>query len=298
MNAVKRIVRYCVRNELIWRVLDATVLRVARYLDWAHGDDERVRRTSVELAPRTPTGGRGESLLSRAFPTSSLTLEVLGGPFAGLKYPARHAVGSELAPKLLGFYEWELQPIIAACGRRPYERVVDIGCAEGYYAVGLARCLKSATVYAIDIDPAGLRLCREMADLNAVTDRVITETACDAQSLVSLVAAGRTLIVSDCEGFEGDLFTAETVPALARHDLLIECHDFLRPGITRELRQRFEGTHAVVAVTSIPDHRKPMLYSSDALAPFTSDERLRLLAEHRPGEMVWLYMTPRHNFSD
>ena len=296
MNVVKRIARYFVRNELIWRVLDASVLRVARYLDWAHGDDERTRR-SVDATPRTPTGGRGESLLSRAFPRSSPTLEVLGGPFAGLKYPARLAVGSELAPKLLGFYEWELQPIIAACCRRPYERVVDIGCAEGYYAVGLARCLPSATVHAFDIDPAGIRLCREMAELNEVTDRVITASACDAQSLMSLVSAGRTLIVSDCEGFEGDLFTSEIVPALARHDLLIECHDFLRPGITTELRQRFEGSHAVVAVTSIPDHRKPGLYSSDKLSPFTSDERLRLLAEHRPGEMVWLYMTPRRSSS-
>lgn len=285
------------RNELIWRVLDASVLRVARYLDWAHGDDERVRRSSVDIAPRAPTGGRGESLLSRAFPASSPTLEVLGGPFAGLKYPARHAVGSELAPKLLGFYEWELQPIIGACCRRPYEREVDIGCAEGYYAVGFARCLPTATVYAFDIDPAGIQLCREMAELNAVTDRVITASACDAQSLVSLVSAGRTLIISDCEGFEGDLFASEIVPALARHDLLIECHDCLRPGITMELRQRFERSHSIVAVTSIPDHRKPDLYSSDALAPFTSDERLRLLAEHRPGEMVWLYMTPRHSSS-
>jgi len=134
-----------------------------------------------------------------------------------------------------------------------------------------------------------------MAELNEVTDRVITASACDAQSLVSLVSAGRTLIISDCEGFEGDLFTSAIVPALARHDLLIECHDFLRPGITMELRQRFERSHAVVAVTSIPDHRKPDLYSSDALVPFTRDERLRLLAEHRPGDMVWLYMTPRHS---
>lgn len=296
MNVVKRIARYFVRNELTWRVLDASVLRVARYLDWAHGDDERARR-SVDAAPRTPAGGRGESLLSRAFPMTSPTLEVLGGPFAGLKYPARHAIGSELAPKLLGFYEWELQPIIAECCRRPYERVVDIGCAEGYYAVGLARCLPSATVYAFDIDPAGIRLCREMAELNAVAPRVITASACDAQALVSLVSAGRTLIVSDCEGFEGDLFTSDVVPALARHDLLIECHDFLRPGITRELRERFEGTHAVVAVTSIPDDRKPEIFSSVGLAPFTRDERLRLLAEHRPGEMVWLYMTPREGAS-
>jgi hypothetical protein len=59
---------------------------------------------------------------------------VQGGLFADLKL-LPHAVGSALAPKLIGSYEAELHPIFDRIFRKPYKRVIDIGCAEGYYAV-------------------------------------------------------------------------------------------------------------------------------------------------------------------
>jgi hypothetical protein len=48
------------------------------------------------------------------------------------------AVGSALIPKLLGCYEAELHGVIACALNTTYDTIIDIGCAEGYYAVGLA----------------------------------------------------------------------------------------------------------------------------------------------------------------
>ena len=66
------------------------------------------------------------------------------GPFAGLQYPELTAVGSALYPKLLGSYQREIQGWIEEICAAGYSEIVDVGFAEGYYAVGLARRLPRA----------------------------------------------------------------------------------------------------------------------------------------------------------
>src|SRR5207302_4139553 len=70
---------------------------------------------------------------------------VQGGPFAGMEFVSRSAEGC-LLPKLLGCYEAELHGFLARLPEIAYETVLNIGCAEGYYAVGIKRLLPSARV--------------------------------------------------------------------------------------------------------------------------------------------------------
>jgi hypothetical protein len=74
------------------------------------------------------------------------TLRVAGGPFQGLHYPHRRSVGSAPLPKLLGSYESELHAALEQLLTEEHETVVDIGCAEGYYAVGLGLRLSKAEI--------------------------------------------------------------------------------------------------------------------------------------------------------
>src|SRR5437660_11467263 len=68
---------------------------------------------------------------------ASTANQVRQGPFAGMRYIDR-AIGSAYLPKLLGTYECELAAIIEeVCARGP-RLIIDLGAAEGYYAVGLA----------------------------------------------------------------------------------------------------------------------------------------------------------------
>ena len=53
-------------------------------------------------------------------------------------------MGSVLIPKLLGSYEQELQPLLQRLAAQNYSEIVDIGCAEGYYAIGLGGCFPRA----------------------------------------------------------------------------------------------------------------------------------------------------------
>ena len=76
---------------------------------------------------------------------------VLRGPFAGMVY-AVDAFASAYFPKLIGCYEREIHEILESVIRRGYRRIIDIGCAEGYYAVGLALRCPESSVLAIDIE--------------------------------------------------------------------------------------------------------------------------------------------------
>src|SRR5687768_17261507 len=64
-------------------------------------------------------------------------LEVLTGPFAGMKYPYA-SNGSAVFPKLLGTYESEISELFRYERLKRYRTFIDIGCAEGYYLVGVA----------------------------------------------------------------------------------------------------------------------------------------------------------------
>ncbi|MFM7443721.1 MAG: hypothetical protein ACKO2N_07380, partial [Tabrizicola sp.] len=85
---------------------------------------------------------------------------VLDGPFKGMAYPVRAAEGARAA-RLLGVYEASLEPVIETIIARPYATVVDIGCAEGYYAVGLARRMGHTQVLAQDVSDEAQALCRK-----------------------------------------------------------------------------------------------------------------------------------------
>lgn len=96
---------------------------------------------------------------------------VAHGPFAGMLYPVAAAEGGR-APRLLGVYEASLHPVIETVIARPYAGVIDIGSAEGYYAVGLALRMPAALIHARDTNPAARDLCGQLARANGVEDRL------------------------------------------------------------------------------------------------------------------------------
>ena len=115
--------------------------------------------------------------------------------------------------KLLGCYEQPLQPFIEQAIRAAYPVVLNIGCAEGYYAVGMARRMPATRVHAFDIDPAAQRVCAELAAKHGVADRVRIGARFTPDDFAAY-AGQKTLVLCDIEGGEKDLLDPETAPAL------------------------------------------------------------------------------------
>ncbi len=74
--------------------------------------------------------------------------------------------------QMLGCYEQQLHPVWMNATRRGYEAILNIGCAEGYYAVGLARLMKGARVIARDTNAAAQAAMAELARRFAATHQM------------------------------------------------------------------------------------------------------------------------------
>jgi hypothetical protein len=144
------------------------------------------------------------------------------GPFAGMVYPLNAAINRHSIPRLLGSYESELHPWLEQLQQRKYDCVIDIGTAEGYYAVGLARLLR-VPVYAFEPEPQERALCELMARLNGVSDLIHMRSLFGASDIADFVSR-RALVLCDCEGFEEQIFTPSTVQRVENWDTLVELH--------------------------------------------------------------------------
>jgi precorrin-6B methylase 2 len=226
------------------RDASAALDRLRAALDGPGGDATRLR-----AAWRALLRGDIAALVARCLAHGGPT--VRSGPFQGMRFPSQVAEGCYL-PKLLGCYEQELHPVIARVPRRGYTRVVDIGCAEGYYAVGFARLLPSASVVAFDANANARRLCDRLARLNGVHDRLTIEGAASPARLAAAIQ-GPTLVMADCEGCEYEVLDPEAAPALARADLIVELHGTRdRPALARALLDRFRPTHRAQIIRQAP----------------------------------------------
>ena len=218
------------------------------------------------------------------------------GPFAGMKYISG-AVGSAYVPKLLGIYERELgQKIECACACQ-FPLIIDIGAAEGYYAAGLALRNPNARVIAFEMELKGRQALKEMLRMNDVDSRVEVQGKCEISDLqLALQRADHSLILCDVEGDEERLLNPEVLPELRRAHLLVEMHDFIHPGITERMTQRFDQTHVVERIWQEPRSRSEMPWRTFGTA-FLSRKYLDwAVSEWRPVRMSWLWITPKgHN---
>jgi SAM-dependent methyltransferase len=212
---------------------------------------------------------------------------ILHGPFAGMRYMDRAAEGS-LVARLIGSYESELHPHLAAFASQGIHHVVDIGCAEGYYAVGLARLWPQANVYAFDTDPEALKLCAALARSNGVAERVHLGGEFHGDDFEKFVGR-RALFIVDIEGGERYLLDPELYPALKQLQFIVETHPGASPGVIEALIGRFSPTHDIQLVlqgpktTPLPEWLQSLGHLDSLLAVW----------EWRSTPTPWLVMRPK-----
>jgi SAM-dependent methyltransferase len=215
---------------------------------------------------------------------------VVQGPLAGMDFLPQSAEGCHIA-KLLGCYEQPLQPFIEEAIVNAYPTILNIGCAEGYYAVGMARRMPSTQVLAFDLNPKAQEVCTALAQKNTVSDRVKVGALFKPQDFEDY-GGQKVLVLCDIEGAEKDLLDPEVAPALKGMDLIVESHECLLPGITQLLINRFKDTHQI---TLVQDNGQRQL--SDTPQWFNNLAHLdQLLAtwEWRSGATPWLVMKAKN----
>ena len=216
--------------------------------------------------------------------TSHLGRQVVGGPFAGIVLTAS-ADAEHLGPFLLGVYESELDGAWARIFRGEYTQILDVGAKFGYYAVGLARRYPHAAVVAFDPDRWARKALREMIAANHVSN-VRVERFCSPGWLARHLRPS-AFIMSDCEGYESQLFVPPVAETLRRATLLIEVHEDQAPGVSARLKELFSGTHAVEVLGTDSPRRAP-----DVSLAFLTEEEQKLATHEIRGPQAWLLCLP------
>ncbi len=231
----------------------------------------------------------GKSVCSRISPDFT----VLNGPFKGLKYPFIDITEAALIPKIVGSYESQLHPVVEEIVKKRYDNILDVGCAEGYYAVGFASRMPDTVVHGYDINEHDLRLCEKMALHNNLHNLTYNK-ACTPETLLNLDDSKRNLIFSDCEGYELQLFTEEVIMKLKHADFLIEVHDVVNPVISNTIYDRFKHSHNIRVI----DNRDVDKSYFKGLEKLSATEKQAAFLEHRGGynkniHMEWFFITSK-----
>jgi hypothetical protein len=223
---------------------------------------------------------------------------VRDGPFAGMNY-IHDTISGGYVPKLLGIYERELHPVVRRLSSLGIRRVINIGAADGYYAVGLSRTFPDLQVIAFEMDKRGREFLRTMAERNRVLGQIEIRGLCEVEDLSRIIdAPHQTLILCDVEGYEDVLMDPEKIASLRDACLLVEIHDNKNPGVSDRIRLRFAPSHAIETIWQ--EKREAWEF------PFATAYTRSLEPEHlaaavdegrpvRPGAtpMSWFWMVPK-----
>ncbi len=217
------------------------------------------------------------------------------GPFAGMRWLDNPSWGrSEQGVMMLGLYEQEV--LTALVGAPAHFRVfVDVGAADGYYAVGMLHNGRVDRSVAFEAIPAAREAIKLLAAENGVADKItVLGTATDrfADDLAAQnIRSSETLFLFDIEGAEFKVLTEEVFAFLKNSLIVVELHPNIYPDPQREVEgliQRSSRTHTVK--NWFPGARNP--WTIRELDRFPEIDRWILCSEGRLERQQWLQFDP------
>ena len=212
---------------------------------------------------------------------------VATGPFQGMYIDKSAQWGDgDIGSKLLGCYESELHPYIEKMISSQPDCLVNVGCGEGFYGVGIGRRSPLTKITMIDVQQRMI----DTSKYNASRNNVVSDFSLESipYKLEELLHPYKNpALVMDCEGFEMDLIRPDLVPALKKTMMIIELHDFMRPNITSILKERCGKTHTIIDVPQ--GAKNPYLPIVSHLSDW---DKMLICVEGRPCTMHWFIMTP------
>lgn len=214
---------------------------------------------------------------------------VQSGPFEGMKLSTSSKEGCYV-PKWLGSYESALHPEWMNIMGRGYATIINIGCADGYYAVGLARRLPDARIFAYDLSAEARESCGELARLNDVAARIHIGGEFKGSDLEGFPDRN-VLVICDIEGAERELLDPARYPRLHSMDILVEMHHLAEHHTDTLIKNRFGTSHSIreIAANFPSGSLPPLLADSDEL------DKLLAVWEWRVQPTPWALLLSKRN---
>ena len=158
---------------------------------------------------------------------------VQNGIFKGLKIQEKQWWGiGDVAIKCLGYYEIEVQDIIERVQRENnLNTFIDVGGADGYFALGLIKNKIFEQSIIFEISSLGRKSIKNGSRLNQVEDRILIYGEATQSNLSHIlnendIELKNTLLLCDIEGEEYNLINQDLLNFLRDSYIIIELHFF------------------------------------------------------------------------
>lgn len=212
--------------------------------------------------------------------------KIHSGPFKGMKY-IKQSTGSVILPKLIGTYEDELHPLlINVIAKKEYSYFLDVGAAEGYFAVGIHKYIfrEKVNTIAFELTKKGQKSIHQLIALNK-TKNITVYGACTV-SLFKDMVKPRSFILMDVEGYEQELLNPDIIN-FSTVDILVELHPNIYPDIKKQIIERFTSTHEISEF-----HPGEKEFPPIQIPKILNNQKKFLMNEFR-GCQSWLWMEAR-----
>lgn len=226
------------------------------------------------------------------FKNENMQLEVQYSNFKGMKYIDTTNYGA-IYHKLLGSYEEPIQNWISEIKNKNYDIIIDIGCSEGYYAVGFAYKGFANKIIAYDIDNSAIDMAKKLASINKLkSELIIINSECTFSDIENIVKEHKkVLIFCDIEGGEINLLDNNKCQALNQADIILESHDLFfneNRYVTETIKKRFLNTHKIEIIQDYKrnESKYPIIKN------LTIEQKYKILYENRGADnMIWMRLT-------
>lgn len=219
------------------------------------------------------------------------------GVFQGVKldYYNLDALCSDLSlfavSKFTGQYEIEIESWVKDAIKQNYNKIINIGCSDGYYALGFAAKMPHSKIIAYEQNEVHrLRFEKNIA-LNSLHN-IDVHGFCDIDQFKAILdnVSENILLFLDIEGEEINFLDPNQFKNLKFCDIIVELHDFAYKDIEKIISSRFSNTHKIEIVGQIG--RNPHFAE---LIDLSEPVKLPLFSEYRPPNMKWMRLKAKKN---
>lgn len=220
--------------------------------------------------------------------------QVKYGPFQGLRMTWDSSWGSNSrCTMLLGIYESELLTVLKRVSKH-YRYFIDIGAADGYYAVGVLVGNLFEKTYCFEASVKGRKIIERNANLNDVSERIsISGPAVgDFFNQIQPEVRSNAVLLIDIEGGEFEMLSSQFFEAFNSSVILVEIHDWMVSDSELKLENLKLQAQDYFEIKELKTaERNPGAFKE--LVNMTDSERWIACSEGRDKLQSWWLLIPR-----
>jgi len=212
------------------------------------------------------------------------------GPFKGMIINEDQFWGQgDRSSKILGLYEKEIQDLIVSIQKdKNYSTFVDIGGADGFFAIGslVNNLFEKCEVF--EISKRGRNSIQKNSKKNNVYDSIKIHDKASKRSLIKIDNINNSLILCDIEGGEYELFDEKLINGIHPSDIIIEIHKDKENSLVN-FEKRFTKTYSLTKITQEPRSLK----NFKELENINDNNRALITSEGRSYVQEWWHLSPK-----